>query len=368
MTEAVVVGASAAGLYAASQLAGAGVSTTVLERARSLGPAPRTLIVTSAVRDVLGPSMDESLLHEIRSFELRANGTFATVKLRRPDLIVERRTLIRGLARVASDAGVEIRFGSPVRDVRPAGQGVLVDSESGALSATTVVGADGVNSRVARRAGWPAPPTVSLIQACVRLPEDLDPNTVRVWFRPRETPYFYWLVPHSPTAGVLGLIVPAAHRARGLLDSFLQEQRLCAAGYQAARIPIYTRWEPVRRRFGRGEVFVVGDAAAHVKVTTVGGIVTGFRGTRGVVRSIVDGRPAPELRALRRELNRHRLIRTALHRFSEDDYSRLIAAIGDGARTVLGEVNRDDARALTARLVMRKPGLLGLGLRALLRR
>ncbi len=35
---------------------------------------------------------------------------------------------------------------------------------------------------------------------------------------------------------------------------------------------------PVRKRLPRGEVYLVGDAACHVKLTTVGGFVTGAKG------------------------------------------------------------------------------------------
>ena len=44
--------------------------------------------------------------------------------------------------------------------------------------------------------------------------------------------------------------------------------------FQGARIPVYKKWVPVRRQVGNGSVYVVGDAAGQVKVTTVGGIVT----------------------------------------------------------------------------------------------
>ena len=59
-------------------------------------------------------------------------------------------------------------------------------------------------------------------------------------------------------------------------------------GYQGAKIPVYDRWTPVERRVGAGRVFLVGDAAGQVKVSTVGGIVTGFRGAIGVSESIVN--------------------------------------------------------------------------------
>jgi hypothetical protein len=59
---------------------------------------------------------------------------------------------------------------------------------------------------VARAAGWAPLETVSLAQAIVPLPKDMAPDTVRVWFVPQDTPYFYWLIPESSTRGALGVI------------------------------------------------------------------------------------------------------------------------------------------------------------------
>jgi len=58
--------------------------------------------------------------------------------------------------------------------------------------------------------------------------------------------------------------------------------------WQGARIPVYRKWVPVRRQLGNGEVYLVGDAAAQVKVSTVGGIVTGFRGALGVAQALLQ--------------------------------------------------------------------------------
>ena len=37
--------------------------------------------------------------------------------------------------------------------------------------------------------------------------------------------------------------------------------------WQGAQIPVYRKWIPVKRRVGNGDVYLVGDAAAQVKVT-----------------------------------------------------------------------------------------------------
>ena len=108
------------------------------------------------------------------------------------------------------------------------------------------------------------------------------------------------------------------------LISFLLSEVLSPWNGRVARIPVYKGWIPVQKRIGRGDVYLVGDAAAQVKVSTVGGIVTGFRGARAVVDSILQN-SNKELRVLRRELGTHWLIRRALHHFRA---RRLLATRG----------------------------------------
>jgi flavin-dependent dehydrogenase len=233
-------------------------------------------------------------------------------------------------------------------------------------SGDVLVGADGTFSKVAQKGGWPRQPTVPLLQAVVELPKDMAPDTTRVWFLPEETPYFFWLIPHSPTHGVLGLIAEEENRGLISLERFLQKKSLVPVDFQSARTPLYTRWIPTHRKIGESDVYLVGDAAGHVKVTTVGGIVTGLRGALGVAEAILNGQYSSELQALRKELGVHRLIRKSLHGFTQADYSRLLDILNPASKRSLGVYTRDQANKLLSNLLLRQPRFLFLGLRALL--
>ena len=78
----------------------------------------------------------------------------------------------------------------------------------------------------------------------------------------------------------------------------------------------------------------MGDAAAQVKVSTVGGIVTGFRGALGVAEAILNGGASRELRSLRRELDFHLLLRRSLHGFQQSDYSYLVDLLNNPAQGI----------------------------------
>jgi len=369
-----VVGGSAAGFYTAGLLARAGRDVRVLERAEELSPAARTLIVTSRMREMLGAAGEGAVVNEIQRFELFTDGRAATVALATPDLIIERAKLIRGLAEQAQAAGANVELGRRFLKLEPNGHGLALaversrDGAQEELRAETVVGADGAVSRVAQAAGWPRQETVPLVQAIVRLPAEYPAKTVRVWFVPEDTPYFYWLIPESESQGALGLIGEDGKETRRCLERFLERKGYTALGYQGAQIPAYTGWVPVERRVGNGRVYLVGDAAGQVKVTTVGGIVTGFRGALGVAQAILNGGRSRELGRLRRELNLHLLIRKAIHQFEQQDYSRLVDLLNDAARESLGVHSRDEAGRVLWNICKSQPRLLLMGLRGLMTR
>jgi digeranylgeranylglycerophospholipid reductase len=369
-----VIGGSAAGLFTASLLARRGLDVRVIERIESLEPEARTLIVTDRMRTLLGSAAEASIVNEIRRFELFTDGRAATITLHRPDLIIERQKLIKGLAEEAQNAGARIEMGRRFRALEANSRGLRVTVERCAdgaqeeMRTDAVIGGDGAASRVARSAGWGPLETVPLLQAIVPLPKDMAPDTVRVWFVPEDTPYFYWLIPESPTQGALGVIGESGPETKGRLERFLEKRHFDAIEFQGARIPVYRRWIPVQRKIGNGSVYLVGDAAAQVKVSTVGGIVTGFRGALGVAEAILNGGESRELRRLRRELDFHLLLRRSLHGFQQSDYSHLVDLLNDPAKESLGQCSRDDAWKMLWRVCLRQPRLLLLGLRGLLMR
>jgi flavin-dependent dehydrogenase len=367
--EVIIVGASAAGLFAAATVAEGGRRVHVLESRQGFEPASRSLIVTDHFRSQLGAAASESIVNEIRRFELFTDGRSAQVALSKPDLIIERARLIPALARRAQQSGAKLSFDTRFLGLAPNGQGLRVEVDSAGqkqeLHGDNVVGADGASSRVARCAGWPPIETVPLVQAIVRLPKDHSPDTTRVWFVPDDTPYFYWLIPESAERGALGIIGEDGRNTKKCLERFLEKRRIEPIVWQGARIPVYKKWVPVRKRVGNGNVYVVGDAAAQVKVSTVGGIVTGLRGALGVGQAILRKR-GNELTALRRELGTHWLIRRALHHFQQRDYSQLVDLLDASTRESLGDINRDESTRLLWSVMRRQPRLILLGLRGLM--
>ena len=87
----------------------------------------------------------------------------------------------------------------------------------------------------------------------------------------------------------MGLIAEDGKSVRNQLARFLDRLGLKPVQIQSARIPSYNHVTRPWRRISGCDVYLVGDAAAQVKVTTVGGLVTGLRGAKAAAKAISHG-------------------------------------------------------------------------------
>jgi flavin-dependent dehydrogenase len=185
-------------------------------------------------------------------------------------------------------------------------------------------------------------PAVTVLQARVAMPNGADPGVGKVWFLPTETPYFYWLCPESARTAAVGIVDVQPKQVRAKLDRFLGSQGLEPFEYQSALIPLYSPAAPRARRIGRTDVLLVGDAAGQVKVTTVGGTVTGVRGAHAAARAIARRTDyARELSGVDRELRLHWRIRNLMNRFRDTEYDILLQVFAGRVGRLLEIHNRD---------------------------
>jgi flavin-dependent dehydrogenase len=324
------------------------------------------LIATAQLSEALGYFPGEAVVNEVRSVELRAAGRSVKVPLSKADLIVERATLIPLMAKNAQAAGVKIYAGHKFLGFEGNGDGVRAqlqdktDKRIHEFHTQCLIGADGAFSKVASVAQLNAQSRVPLLQAIVDLPAGYDASNVCVWFEPEQTRYFYWLIPQSATRAAVGFIADASTGAKRKLERFLNARGLKTAEIQAAWIPLSQSTHKPWRKMSGCDIYLVGDAAGHVKVTTVGGLVTGLWGARAAAESILKQIPyATALRPLNRELWLHDLLRRVLNRFRAADYDQLLHAIDASTARLLGRYNRDEFTALALKLVFTQPRLLG---------
>jgi len=368
-----IIGASISGLFSAYLLAKEGVEVEVYERVDALDRLSRTLIVTSKLNEVLGFVPEEAITNKVRYLEIFSKSRSARLELTCPDLVIERKKLLKLLARLAEGAGAKISLKNQFEGFAQFGRKIVVvlrnleSYEVQKVSTDILIGADGALSSVAQTVSQNGHYLTALLQAKVLLPEGIDSSTCQVWFDSNQTKYFYWLIPESRDTATAGLIADDEDQAKASLGAFLKERKLKPLEFQEAMVPLHRFGYISDGQIDRN-VFLVGDAAAQVKVTTVGGVVTGLYGARALANALLNGRNyIKELRGLKFELDLHLLMRHVLNRFKEEDYDKLIAMIDGGLRGILVRWTRDELRQSFFRLIFTKPQLVSLGTRAFLR-
>ena len=198
-----IIGGSAAGLFAGYLLAREGKRVRLFDANDVLNVNSRTLITTSCLSEVLGFFLEEAVVNRIDQIDLHSPARSVAVPMAEPDLVVERATVVRMLARKAIDAGVEIRGGCKLINLETGAGGATVtirDTHRGRVEefkSKTLIGADGMSSRVARTTTGNGHDTTPLLQAIVELPRGSRAGTTQVWFEPQDTPFF---APSEPSA------------------------------------------------------------------------------------------------------------------------------------------------------------------------
>lgn len=367
----VVVGASSAGLYVAEALAKYGKRVAVLDRSNGIKPEERTYIITPGLYQVMNDIPAGLIEQEIDTFRIQSGQNQADIQLSSPDLIIDRAELISSLATRAEAAGVTLVdscefLGFEQKDGHTRIK-VRKDNSVQIATADCLIGADGVDSAVRKSLGVDPVPSVPLLQAVIDLPVGWDPRMTKVWFVVEDTPYFYWLIPRGNDQAVVGLISEVGSNIQALLEGFLARQDFKPISFQSGKAALHSRNIPTEFKVGDLEVKLVGDAAGQVKVTTVGGTVTGFEGALHAVGMIRGANSQPPRSKVKRELDLHYLIRRLLDQMASGDYDELIDMLNPSVTNFLSLHDRDNMRSHFWKLVVLQPRFVPLGLKLLSR-
>ncbi len=294
--DAVVVGGGPAGATAAWDLAKAGRSVLLLDKAGRIKPCGGA-IPPRLIRDFDIP--DALLVAKIKSARMISPSD------QKVDMpvgegfvgMVDRDVFDEWLRKRAALAGAERRSGTFERlDHDPDGVAVIhfhpKGGEEGAMEtvrARIVVGADGANSAVAKQSlpEWEVP-FVFAYHEIVKTPEgagaDVDGKRCDVFYQGKLSPDFYaWIFPHGETISVG---TGSAHKGFSLRKSIADLRRSSGLAEaetirkEGAPIPL----KPLKRWDNGRDVILAGDAA---------GVVAPASG-EGIYYAMVGGRLAAE--------------------------------------------------------------------------
>jgi geranylgeranyl reductase len=309
----VVVGGGPAGATAATDLARAGWSVLLLDRAGRIKPCggaiPPRLIQEFDIPDSL-------LVARIRSARM------ISPTQRQVDMpieggyvgMVDRDTFDEWLRNRAAYAGAERRAGTFERLTRDEdGKAIVhyrgrdgadagVDSQ---VRASMVIGADGARSEVARQCipGAEEVPFVYAYHEILRTPSaapaDYDGTRCEVHYRGQLSPDFYaWIFPHGDTISAGAGTALKGFSIRGAVDDLRRATGLEGAQVvrrEGAPIPL----KPLRRWDNGRDVLVTGDAAGVVAPASGEGIYYAMAAGRMAAEAVDRTLRTGDVRALR---------------------------------------------------------------------
>ena len=342
-TDVAVVGGGPAGATAAEQLARAGRSVALVDRAGRIKPCGGAIPTAALEHFGIPPKL---LVARIRAARMIApSGATVDMDIRstRPDGfvgMVDREEFDEWLRSRAATVGAD-RVTGTVKKIERLESGrwaVHVQGRDGAvtLHARAVIGADGANSAV-RRAVFPpgmkpryvtayheiiespaaTPKTTSGFApgnapggASGSTPGGFDPDRCDVYYQGHISPDFYgWVFPHGGRTSVGCGSMQKGYDPRGATRLIREAAGLadCATiRTEGAPIPL----KPMRRWHDAGGVVLAGDAAGVVAPSSGEGIYFAMHGGRLAAESVAEwletGRVAALKGARRRFMKEHR--------------------------------------------------------------
>lgn len=321
----VVVGGGPAGATAAAELAQAGRSVLLLDRAGRIKPCggaiPPRLIRDFAIPDhlIVGRARTARMIAPSRravDMPVDPSGAGGYVGM------VDRDTFDEWLRDRAAKQGAERRTGRFEAIVRDGDGGAQVRYTDGEgdhrVRARCVIGADGARSRVAEAVFDDAVrnPCVFAYHEVIRTPQPgtaaFDRTRCDVFYQAEFSPDFYgWLFPHGDTASIG---VGSAHKGHGLRDATsrlrvrLGLESCVTLRREGAPIPL----RPLRRWDNGRDVLVIGDAAGAVAPASGEGLYYAMLSARFAAEAVdtflASGDPRALGAARRRFMRAHGLV------------------------------------------------------------
>jgi digeranylgeranylglycerophospholipid reductase len=287
----IVVGAGPAGSTAARFAAAGGASVLVLEKDRDVGYPVRCAEAVSheGVVQFIQPD-PRWIAATVTKFRIVVpNGNSIVPRLDGIGYVLERRVFDYELAKLAVQEGAEvvtkayaydlIRSNNEVTGVR-----ALIKDQKVDIHAKTVIGADGVESRVGKWAGIDTTCHIHDMESCAQVTLSgvaVDEGILDFYFGDQLAPGGYlWVFPkgkNSANVGI-GISVECAKEKAPVrwLDEFVQKKFPNAA--MLTRIAGGVPCARTCKEIVKGNVMLVGDAAHQVNPVSGGGIISGMIG------------------------------------------------------------------------------------------
>jgi len=287
----IIVGAGPAGSIAARVASEKGISVLLLEKDRDVGYPVRCgeAVSKTGLLEFTEPD-SRWIASEIKKFALVSPDDHEVViEFKDGGFILERRIFDYELAKNAARAGAEIRTrtyvnGLIIKDDKVAGVKYLSDGTQQEVSASVVIAADGVESRVGRWAGLKTYVDFRQMESCTQVTVsniNVNSDTCYFYYGQNIAPEGYlWVFPKGPDTANIGIgvsgMIGKKKSAEKYLTDFLNKKFPDAPVLTkiAGGVPCGVTLDKIS---GPG-ILLTGDAARQVNPLSGAGIITGMVG------------------------------------------------------------------------------------------
>ncbi len=386
-----IIGAGPIGCHAATLLAQQGHKVTVYEEHKKVGePIQCTGLLTKDF-DKFFPNINKQEFLINTFTEVKVISKNQTLTTKQKEYLVCRTKFDQSFKNRAIQAGATIKEQHSF--IRKEGRGLIIKDKQNnkefKITPHLVIAADGPLSKTAKAYNLYEKSRKNYygIQAVVTKQTQKDSNDSKETIKtnaPNETKhpqsqdtfnnhqfityfnnnlcpdFFIWDVPENKNQSRVGLA--SKQPPKKFFDKIIKQNNYKIEHMQAGVIPIYSH----KQKMQKDNCYLLGDAAGHVKATTLGGLIPGLRAAKILATKIntnthKNGGYHRALKPLRRELLLHRLIRDLMDKFTNKDWDRLITLTKQNKiKKVFEKYSRDNPIPLTFLSLLKEPRYLYL--------
>src|SRR3989344_5938460 len=307
-----IIGAGPAGSYLASLLDD---EVQIFDYKENVGkPIQCTGVLTNKFESFIKEK--KFVDNKIHNIELNSKNESYTIKLKKPEFVIDRYKYDNYLLEKAMDKGTKFY---PKHMFKDFSINKIYFANSKSYNTDILIGADGPLSKVNKiakiqnnRKFW--------IAKQIKVKYKTNPDTYRVFFNIPD--FFSWVVPENDEIAKIGCA------------SFANINE-----HEGALIPQYNPFN----NYSKNNVYLIGDAASLIKNISGGGLLPAIKSSHALANALnKNKRYKKELsKTVLKSLNLNYLTRKILNKLTEKDYDNLIRLLKEYK---INKIDRDDLR------------------------
>jgi geranylgeranyl reductase len=325
-----IIGAGPAGSYLASLL---NDEVKIFDYKEKIGkPIQCTGVLTNKFESFI--SEKKFVDNKIHNIELNSKNESYTIKLKKPEFIIDRHKYDNYLLEKAIDKGVKFY---PKHMFKDFSNNKVHFANSKSYETNILIGADGPLSKVNKIAKiqnnkkfW--------VAKQIKVKYKTNPDTYKVFFNIPD--FFSWVVPESENTARIGCAssVSINEHFEKLIKT-LKVDKSKIIEYEGALIPQYNP----SSNYNKNNVYLIGDAASLIKNISGGGLLPAIKSSHALANALNKNRSyKKELsKTVLKSLNLNYLTRKVLNKFKEKDYDSLIKILKEYK---IDKLDRDDMK------------------------